>query len=268
MSLHSLGNRIARLRDEAPLVLNITNYVVMNSTANALLALGASPIMAHAVDEMDELTALSRALVINIGTLSPPWIEAMFRAGRAARRQGVPVVIDPVGCGASTLRTTTARDLVAEIAPAVIRGNASEIRALLGATGGTKGVDSVLAPDQVVADAEALAHSAGCVVSVSGPVDLIVGAGRIARVANGHPIMTRVTGMGCTSSAVTGAFLALGLSAFDAARDAMAVMGVAGEVAAERAHGPGSFPAEFLDALYHLDATLLDARLRVTEPAP
>ena len=265
MNPQSLGERIARLRNEAPLVLNIANYVVMNNTANALLALGASPIMAHAIDEMDELVALSRALVINIGTLSPPWIEAMFRAGRAARQRGVPVVLDPVGCGASTLRTTTARDLVEAVGPAVIRGNASEIKALLGAAGGTKGVDSVLAPDQVVADAEALARSAGCVVSVSGPVDLIVGDGRVARVANGHPIMTRVTGMGCTSSALTGAFLALGPTAFDAARDAMAVMGVAGELAAERASGPGSFPAEFLDSLHALDSATLAARLRVSE---
>lgn len=247
-----IGPDIQRIRAEAPLVLNITNYVVMNTTANALLAIGASPVMAHAIDEVEEMTGLARALVINIGTLSKPWIEAMFRAGKEARRRGIPIVLDPVGCGATQFRTRTAQQLLQEIHPTVVRGNASEIRALLHSGSGTKGVDSQHTPDDVLDDARALSRSANCVVSVSGPEDLIVQGDAVVRVANGHPIMTRVTGMGCTASAITGAFVAINPSAPEAAAQAMAVMGIAGEIAAERAAGPGSFQMHFLDVLYGL----------------
>jgi len=258
-----IGQSLAHLRAASPLVHNITNYVVMNTTANALLAVGASPIMAHAVDEMEDLVGIVGALVINIGTLSPPWIEAMFAAGRSARRRGIPVVLDPVGSGASKLRTETARRLLREVGPTIVRGNASEIKSLLDIAAGTKGVDSLHTPDQVRDDAEALARSAGCVVSVSGAVDLIVGEGQTARVANGHPMMTRVTGMGCTSTAITGAFAAIEASPFRAATYAMAVMGIAGQIAAERSAGPGSFQVAFLDALYGLDAATIAGHLAV-----
>lgn len=248
---------LGRIRATAPLVHNITNYVVMNTTANALLAIGASPIMAHAVEEMDDLAGIAGALVINIGTLSPHWIEAMFAAGRRARERGIPIVLDPVGSGASRLRTDTAKRLIGELAPAIVRGNASEIRSLLADGEGAKGVDSRHTPDEVAEDARALARRAGCVVSVSGPVDLIVGDGSTARISNGDPIMTRVTGMGCTATAVTGAFAALGGGAFDAATHAMIAMGVAGQVAAAVSAGPGSFQVKFLDALAALDEDTL-----------
>lgn len=238
------------IRAEVPLVLNITNYVVMNTTANALLAVGAAPVMAHAVEEVEEMTQLARALVLNIGTLSAPWVAAMFKAGKAARARGIPIVLDPVGCGATAFRTATAQRLVAELQPTVIRGNASEIRALVRSSAGAKGVDSQHSPDEVYADAGALSASAGCVVSVSGPVDLVVAGGSVARIENGHPMMTRVTGMGCTASAITGAFVAVNPSPFKAAAHAMAVMGMAGEMAAEHALGSGGFQMHFLDALY------------------
>lgn len=253
---------LMRIRDEAPLVLNITNYVVMNTTANALLAIGASPVMAHAVEEVEELTGLAGALVINIGTLSTPWIEAMLKAGREAARLGIPVVLDPVGCGATRFRTDTVQRLVAELRPTIIRGNASEIRAMVQAGSATKGVDSLYTPDEILDDARRLSRSIGCVVSVSGPVDLVIDGDRIARVANGHPMMTRVTGMGCTASAVSAAFAAVCRDPFAAAVSAMAVVGIAGEIAAEQAAGPGSFQVGFLDALHGLGEAEIGRRLK------
>ncbi len=241
---------VQKIRRAGPLVHNITNYVVMNTTANALLAIGASPLMAHAVEEAADITALSQALVLNIGTLSAAWIDAMLLSGKEAHRRNLPVVLDPVGCGATRFRTDTAHRLIQEIQPTVIRGNASEIRALVIAGSGSKGVDSLHTPEEVLSDAIALSVSSGCVVSVSGPVDLICKGNTVLRVGNGHPMMTQVTGMGCSASAVTGAFLAVNPVALDASRNAMAVMGIAGERAAREAKGPGSFQVTFLDALY------------------
>ncbi|MFA7279024.1 MAG: hydroxyethylthiazole kinase [Sterolibacterium sp.] len=262
----SVWQDIQRIRAEAPLVHNITNYVVMNTTANALLAIGASPVMAHAIEEMAEMTGLAGSLVINIGTLSAPWVEAMLAAGKTARQRGIPVVLDPVGCGATQFRTTTAQKLIEAIKPVVIRGNASEIRALLHAGQATKGVDSLCTPDEVEEDARTLSRSAECVVVVSGAVDLIVAGDRVAKVANGHSMMTRVTGMGCTASAIAGAFVAINPSPFMAAVHAMATMGIAGEIAAERSKGPGSLQLNFLDILYGLQEQDLSQRLRVEAP--
>lgn len=260
----SQDNAIATIRRQAPLVHNITNYVVMNTTANALLAIGASPIMAHAVEEVEDVVALSAALVVNIGTLSPPWVEAMFRAAEKARALGIPIVFDPVGCGATPYRTDTARRFVETVRPTAIRGNASEIRALAVGRGDTKGVDSRLASSAVLDDALALAATLSCVVSVSGVTDLIVGRGKVFRIANGHPMMSRVTGMGCTASALTGAFLAVLPDAVAAAVKAMLAMGVAGEEAGQRSAGPGSFKTHFLDALHDLTDADLMARGRIT----
>lgn len=255
---------VQAIRRQAPLVLNITNYVVMNTTANALLAIGASPVMAHAVEEAEDMARIAQALVINIGTLSTRWVESMFLAGRVARERGIGIVLDPVGCGATAYRTRTAQDLLRELRPTVIRGNASEIRALARSGGNTKGVDSRNAPDDVAADARDLALSANCVVSVSGAVDLITDGSREGRVANGHAMMPRVTGMGCTASALSGAFLAVNSDGFAAATHAMGVMGIAGEIAGSGSAGPGSFQLNFLDALYQLDQARLSTRLKLS----
>jgi hydroxyethylthiazole kinase len=256
---------LSRIRTEAPLVHNITNYVVMNVTANALLAVGASPVMAHAVEEVEEMVGLAQALVLNIGTLSGPWIEAMLVAGRAARRRGIPVVLDPVGSGATRYRTATALRLIEEVAPTILRGNASEIASLMSDAGGTKGVDSTRASEETVAHAQALAARWNCMVVVSGATDVIVGEGTVLRVRNGHPMMARVTGMGCTASALVGAFAAVNPSPVRAAAHAMAVMGIAGEMAAERAEGPGSFQLHFLDALSRIGETDVSRRLRLEQ---
>lgn len=254
---------LARIRADAPLVHNITNYVVMNTTANALLAVGASPVMAHAIEEVEEMVGMARALVLNIGTLSGPWIAAMQRAGQAARQRGIPVVLDPVGSGATRFRTATARRLLDEVRPTIVRGNASEIASLGGDEGGTKGVDSTRASLETVAQAQALATRSGCVVVVSGATDVIVGEGTVLRVHNGHPMMARVTGMGCTASALVGAFAAVNPSPVRAAAHAMALMGIAGEMAAERAEGPGTLQLYFLDALARIEATDVTRRLRI-----
>ena len=256
---------LSRIRTEAPLVHNITNYVVMNVTANALLAVGASPVMAHAVEEVEEMVGLAQALVLNIGTLSGPWIEAMLVAGRAARRRGIPVVLDPVGSGATRYRTATALRLIEEVAPTILRGNASEIASLMSDAGGTKGVDSTRASEETVEHAQSLATRWGCTVVLSGATDVIVGDGKVIRVRNGHPMMARVTGMGCTASALVAAFAAVNPSPLRAAAHAMAVMGIAGEMAAERAEGPGSFQLHFLDALSRIGETDVSRRLRLEQ---
>jgi hydroxyethylthiazole kinase len=241
---------VERIRAEVPLVHSITNYVVMNSTANALLAAGASPVMAHAVEEVEEMVAHARALVVNIGTLSAPWVEAMVRAGLEARRLGIPAVLDPVGCGATRWRLATAQRLIAEIAPAVIRGNASEIRALVREDRAAHGVDSAHDTEDAVDDAQALAARCGCVVSVSGATDVVASASAVIRIRNGHPWMRRVTGMGCTATALTAAFVAVNPLPVRAAAHAMGLMGIAGEIAATRSSGPGTFQPAFLDALH------------------
>jgi hydroxyethylthiazole kinase len=266
-----LWDDLARIRAEAPLIHNITNYVVMNTTANALLAVGASPVMAHAVDEVEEMVGLARALVLNIGTLSPPWVEAMVRAGREARRRGIPVVFDPVGSGATRYRTATAQRLLDEVGPTIVRGNASEIASLAPVAGGaaaagrTKGVDSTRQAEDTVEVAQVLADRCGCVVAVSGPTDVIAGGGRVVRVRNGHPMMARVTGLGCTATALIGACAAVNASALEAAAHGLALNGIAGEIAAARAGGPGTLQLYFLDALHNLTAQDLADRLRVDE---
>jgi hydroxyethylthiazole kinase len=244
---------VQKIRAEAPLVHNITNYVVMNATANALLAIGASPVMAHAVEEVEEMVRHARALVLNIGTLSAAWVEAMVKAGQAARQRGIPVVLDPVGSGATAYRTATAQRLLEQVGPTIVRGNASEIRSLVRAGAGPKGVDSQHTPDEILGEAEALSRQWHCAVSVSGPVDIVVAGGAVVRVANGHAMMARVTGMGCTATAITGAFAAVNPLPLQAAAHAMAIMGLAGEIAATRAQGPGTFFPHFLDALHGLD---------------
>ncbi len=247
---------VQAIRERGPLVHNITNYVVMNTTANALLAIGASPVMAHAIEEVEEIVGIAKfaggALVINIGTLSEKWIEAMSLAMRAARSHGVPIVFDPVGAGASKLRTETCKTLLSDTNPAIIRGNASEIMALLDADIQTKGVDSSASSDAATDSARTIAAHYNCVVCVSGETDIITDGENIQTIRNGHPLMPRVTGLGCTASAITGAFAAVNDKPLYAATHAMAVMGIAGEIAAAKADGPGTLQLYFYDALYNL----------------
>lgn len=254
---------VERIRTLAPLVHNITNYVVMNTTANALLALGASPVMAHAEEEMEAMVGLASALVINLGTLSGPWVRSMSLAAAHASRRGIPIVLDPVGAGATPFRTETARGLLEEVRPAIVRGNASEILALAEVRSATKGVDSTAEAQDALEAARDLHRRHGSVVCISGETDLIVGPEGVIRVRNGHPMMTRVTGLGCTATALCGAFAAVTPDPALAAAQAMAVMGVAGEMAAQGCPGPGTLQVRFLDALYGLTEEDVRTRIRV-----
>jgi hydroxyethylthiazole kinase len=257
-----IWSSIVDIRKTAPVVHNITNYVAMSNSANALLAIGASPVMAHAEDEVEDMVGIAGALVINIGTLSEPWIRAMFRAARRAKTLNVPVILDPVGAGATAYRTRTARQLLREASAAIIRGNASEILALLDEKATTKGVDSTAASHDAVDVARKLSKTNGCVVCVSGETDYIVCGDDVTRIMNGHAMMTRVTGLGCTASALCGAFAAVNADRAEATAQAMAVMGIAGEVAAQDVPGPGSMQVRFLDALYRLTEDDIGCRLK------
>jgi hydroxyethylthiazole kinase len=259
------ARNLAAVRDKRPLIHNITNFVVMNYTANALLAMGASPVMAHAANEVEEMVALAGALVLNIGTLTEEWIESMIRAGRAACARKIPVVLDPVGSGATALRTRSARRIIAETRPVVVRGNASEVLSLADASSKTRGVDAAHSVGQATAAARALARELGATLAITGPQDLVTDGTRVIRIANGHPLMGRVTGTGCAATVTIGAFLAVDPDPVCAAATALAYFGLAGEVAARHAAAPGSFMIRMLDALYTITPEQLEAECRIEE---
>jgi len=254
-----------KIRTTAPLVHNITNFVVMNPTANILLAMGASPVMAHSRKEAADMAAMAGALVLNIGTLAEKWIEAMLLAARAANQRGIPVILDPVGSGATSYRTRTVKHILSEVKISVIRGNASEVLSLAVDDVKTKGVDSSLfLSDEIVGAAGAIARQHGCIVAISGENDLITDGNRLFRVANGVPLMTRVTGLGCGLSAVAGAFCAVAdddLLAATAA--AFGFYGLCAELALGVSDRPGSFFVAFLDSLYSAGRTEIREHLRI-----
>jgi hydroxyethylthiazole kinase len=264
LTAESIFQNLEQVRRRSPLVHNITNYVVMNSTANALLAVGASPVMAHAAEEVEDMVDIASALVINIGTLSEEWIQSMLKAARRAKEKGIPIVYDPVGAGATPFRTRTMRMLLDFAAPAVVRGNASEIMASAGGTAKTKGVDSAATTETAVDSARRMSEEYGCAVCVSGETDYIIDKTNMAMIKNGHALMPKVTGLGCTASALCGAFAAVNPNPFAATVSAMAVMGIAGEIAAEKSKGPGSMQVEFLDALYNMTGAEIEQRLKIS----
>jgi hydroxyethylthiazole kinase len=252
VSASSIWSSVKEIREKSPVIHNITNYVVMNNSANALLAIGASPVMAHAEEEVEEMVNIAGALVINIGTLSPHWIRAMLLAVDQAKKMNIPIILDPVGAGATAYRTSTARELIQEVPPAIIRGNASEIMALMEEDAQTRGVESTASSHSAVDIARQLNKTYGSVVCVSGETDYIIYGDDVTKIMNGHPMMTKVTGMGCIATAMCGAFAAVNRAYAEAAAQAMAVMGIAGEIAVKNAAGPGTLQVRFLDALYGL----------------
>jgi hydroxyethylthiazole kinase len=260
------GASLRAMREQKPLVHQITNYVVMNETANATLALGALPVMAHAREEVEEMTGIASSLVLNIGTLSGPWVDAMLLAGAAASGRGIPVVLDPVGAGATEYRTATARRILESIGVTVLRGNAGEIATLVGAHAEVRGVESIGTGMEPAELARSAARSLGVVASVTGPVDHVSDGERVLAVANGDVLLATVTGTGCMSSAITGCFLAAKPGEpLEAAAEALAAFGVAAEDAARGAEGPGTFHARLYDGLYALDPDTLDERVRIEE---
>jgi len=262
----SPGTTLRTLRERKPLVHQLTNYVVMNETANATLALGALPVMAHAPQEVEEMAGIASALVLNIGTLSEHWVEAMLLAGATASGRGIPVVLDPVGAGATAYRTRTARRILDVVGVTVLRGNAGEVATLVGAEAEVRGVESIGAGLDPAELARTAARQLGIVASVTGPVDMVSDGERVLAVANGDELLATVTGTGCISTALTGCFLAAKPDdPFTAAAEALAALGVAAEDAAAGAAGPGTFHARLYDALYALDPDTLDGRARISE---
>ncbi len=254
---------LCRVRERAPLVQNITNFVAMDTAANAVLAVGASPAMVHAVEEVAEFGAVADALTINIGTLSGAWVESMRVAARTASSLGKPWVLDPVGVGATSFRRKAAAMLL-DLRPPIVRGNASEIIALAGiAQARQKGVDSTQSTAEAEGSALSLARTLRGTVVVTGAIDLVTDGERIVRIANGHPLMTRVTALGCALTAVTGAFAAVEKDALRAATAATAIFGLAGEMAARQAAGPGSLRVALMDALHGLDEMAVRSGARI-----
>jgi hydroxyethylthiazole kinase len=260
----SPGTTLRMVREGKPLVHQITNYVVMNETANVTLALSALPVMAHAREEVEEMVALAGALVLNIGTLSPHWVDAMLAAGKAANARGVPVVLDPVGAGATSYRTDTARRILDEVKVAVLRGNQGEVATLVGVEAEVRGVESIEVGGDPADLARTAARSLGVVASVTGLVDHVSDGAGVLSIANGHELLTTVTGTGCMSSAITGCFLAVKREApLEAAAEALAAFGVAAENAARDARGPGSFHVGLYDALAALEPETLDTQAKI-----
>lgn len=264
---NQVAQAFARIRTQTPLIHQLTNFVVMNDTANVTLHIGASPVMAHAAAEVEEMVSLAGALVINIGTLTPDWIEAMFLAGKRANALGVPVVLDPVGAGATTLRTQTSQRMLNELKIAVVRGNAGEIAALSGSGGVVRGVDSI----EGVRDPEAVLHIArtwNTVVAVTGQRDLVSDGRRVLGIDNGHVRLTQLTGTGCMATTVTAAFAAVEHDFLLAASAALATFGLAAELAAPAAHGPASFKVAFFDQLFNLTSEQVTAGARIVDLTP
>ncbi|MBD3369098.1 hydroxyethylthiazole kinase [Candidatus Fermentibacteria bacterium] len=244
---------------------HITNNVVTNFTANITLCMGAAPVMAPAIDESAEMVGFAGALLLNIGTLDPPQIESMLAAGRRANEVSVPVLLDPVGAGATALRTESARRIMREIDVAVVRGNTGEVLTLAGEEGGVRGVDSTASGADRAETFRKLAVDLGAVVGVTGEEDLVTDGTRTVRLTNGHPLMGTVTGTGCGASTAVACFLAASEDPLLAAAAGLACYGIAGEVAAEVASGPGTFVPAFLDALAALDQSMVLSRCRLSE---
>lgn len=256
------------VRKNVPLVHCITNYVTVNDVANVLLACGGSPIMADDIDEVSEITGISNALVINIGTLNRRTIASMIQAGKTANEKGIPVVLDPVGAGASSLRNEAVKSLLDAVKFAVIRGNLSEVSFIAGLKVSTRGVDSSEADsgNDPVAVAKSVAKRLGCVAAITGATDVITDGVRVAKIENGVPQMGKITGTGCMLSGVIGAYVGANSDAFSATVSAVASMGIAGELAFEKRgqEGTGSLHIGIIDALSRIDDEMIEKRGKIS----
>jgi hydroxyethylthiazole kinase len=263
--INAIEQIVDAIRIKTPLVHNITNYVVMNSTANALLAIGASPIMAHAKEEVEDIVAISSSLVLNMGTLSDKWIDSMLLAAKKAKEINLPFVFDPVGVGASIYRTNTALKIIETATPTVIRGNASEILALAQLTTNIKGVDSTIQTEDALEGAFKLSKKLNNTIVISGAIDYIVTGDVVSKISNGSPLMPKVTGLGCTATAIIGACIAVESDFHLASTAAMAIMGIAGDRADKLSKGPGSFQVNFIDSLYVLTGEIVKNEIKLNE---
>lgn len=267
------GEMLKNVRASCPLIHNITNYVTVNDCANVVLACGASPIMADDREEVAEISSLCAGLNLNIGTLNSRTIDSMLLAGKRANELGHPVVLDPVGAGASKLRTETAMRLLDEVRFTVIRGNVSEIKVLASGSGSTKGVDADLADrvteenlDEMLTFAKSFAAKTGAVVAITGAIDLVTDGKTACCIRNGHPMMSSVTGTGCQLSAMTAAFVTANpAQPLEATAAAVCAMGLAGEIAHGRLtklDGNASYRNYIIDAIYNMTPEMLEKGAR------
>lgn len=263
------ANLLDLIRQREPLVHHITNYVTVNDCANVVLAIGASPIMADDAGEVEEVTALADALVLNMGTLNQRTVGSMLAAGKKANERGIPVVLDPVGVGISRLRRDTAKKILDQVKIAIIRGNLSEISYLAGENSAARGVDTSAADEKnnPAKAAGSLARQQECVVAVTGAVDVITDGQRTVRISNGHSMLSRVTGTGCMTTSLIGAFAGVAEDLLAAAAGGVAAMGIAGEMSWEKAKdkGTGSFRMALMDALSRMDGETFQKRAKITE---
>jgi hydroxyethylthiazole kinase len=266
MNLPQFSSNLTKVREQNPLIHNMTNEVVTNFTANGLLALGASPVMAYAIEEVADMAKIAGALVLNMGTLNASLVDAMIVAGRSANAHGIPVIFDPVGAGATAYRTETARRILKDVKISIIRGNAAEIANVIGEDREIKGVD---AGSQAGGDTEQLAvktaKKLATVVVITGKEDVITDGENGYVIQNGHPILTRVTGTGCLLTSVIGTFTAVEKNLLTAGASALIFYGVSAELAAERKgdEGPGSFQVEFLNQLSKVSFSDMDRLGRI-----
>ena len=249
------SNNLQKLREQNPLIHNITNIVVANYTANGLLSIGCSPIMSNAIEEMDEIPAISQSLVINIGTLTSQTVKSMLKAGKSANKNKIPVILDPVGVGATTFRQETVKNLLSEIKFDLIRGNVGEIAHLAQVNWKAKGVDAGNGEANFSQIAKDVALKYDCIVAISGEIDYISDGIKIAKINNGTTLFPKITGSGCLLSAICGAFLSLGKNSFDLTVSACTSYAIAGQIVKENLddNQTGQFYIGLLDSLAKLD---------------
>jgi hydroxyethylthiazole kinase len=259
-----IANDLEAIRSRKPLIHSITNLVVMNETANAILCLGALPIMAHAKEEVEEMVCVAGALVLNIGTLEPDWIDAMDLAGKRANERDIPVILDPVGAGATRFRTESCKRLMDNVRISIVRGNAAEVATLAGLTAEIRGVESISSSDGAEKIAKEFAAKTGITAAITGPVDVVCDGKRTALISNGDAMMGKVVGTGCISNTIVASFAAVNGDPFQAAVGGLTTFGIAGEMAAKAAPDkPGTFHVELYNALYAVKPEDIHANAKV-----
>ncbi|ADL13536.1 hydroxyethylthiazole kinase [Acetohalobium arabaticum] len=250
---------LSRIREEKPLVHQITNYVTVNDAANITLYWGGLPVMADAKEEVAEMVQAAQALVLNIGTLNQRQVSSMIKAGKQANRSGIPVILDPVGVGATTFRTETARRILDELQVAVIKGNQGEISILAEGQGEVRGVESVGDYEELVANAQGLAAAEEAVVVVSGTKDIVTDGETVYKVNNGHPLLGEIVGTGCMLGSTLGVFTGVSDDYLAASLTAVTAYGIAGEIASKKASKPASYKTAFMDSISELtDETVIN----------
>jgi hydroxyethylthiazole kinase len=254
---------LERVRRKTPLVHHLTNWVTIYDCANIVKVFGGSPVMAHAREEVADMAGIADALVLNIGTLTSDFVEAMIIAGRSANKKGIPVVLDVCGAGATPFRDRKCFEILDSISVSIIKGNSSEIARIAGESVSTKGVDASVVEKDLVALAQDMASRRSCTVVVTGQEDIVADTGRALLVKNGHPMMANIVGTGCMAASVIGAFAAVEKDAVAASAAGLICYEVAAELAAEDATGPGSFKVRLFDAAFHLDVQTVERMERV-----